>query len=177
MWAWDAVLTPVEAETYSRALAYRHGGDRNGWSVTKVLRLIGSINHKPHYDEPFVKPVHRDWHRIAERPRTVKRRGPMLPPLTGINPLSHSAKDVISRYRRYLHLEVRDLLAHDRVRAADRSACIYRIIAALHGAGADADEIASVLWRSPYFLEKHGQDMGKLIAEVTRVIGKLGGGK
>lgn len=176
LWLWDKLHDPRDAEAFSRALADRHGGD-SGWSITKMLRVPGSINHKPHYDEPFVKLVRDDWRRIPKRPRVVKRRGPIFKSLVDVNPLSHSAENVISRYRRYLQLEVRDLLAHDRVRAVDRSACIYRIIAALHGAGADADEIASVLWRSPYFLEKHGRDMGKLMAEVSRVIGKLGGGK
>lgn len=59
LWAWDVPHTSTEAEAYSRTLAYRYGGDRNGWSVTKMVRLIGSVNHKPHYDEPFVKLVRR----------------------------------------------------------------------------------------------------------------------
>lgn len=83
---------------------------------------------------------------------------------------------MIARYRRKLHLKVRYLLGHDRVRERDRSACIYLIIAGLHEAGADPDEIASVIWDSPYFVEKHGRDVTKLNAEVGRVIGKLGEG-
>lgn len=55
----------------------------------------------------------------------------------------------------------------------DRSSCIHLMIACLHEAGASRDEIASVLWDSPYFFEKHGRDIGKLNDEISRVVGKL----
>jgi hypothetical protein len=174
LWLWDKRHEPLKAEAFSRALAERHGGDA-GWTITKMLRIPGSVNHKPQYDEPIVRLVHRDWRRIAERPRIIKREVPILRPLKGVNPYAYSAQQVIARYRRKLHLKVRYLLDHDRVREADRSGCIYLIIAALHEAGADADEIASVIWRSPYFVEKHGQNLGTLNDEIARVIGKLGG--
>jgi hypothetical protein len=173
LWLWDKQHDPQTAEAFSRALAERHGGDM-GWSITKVLRIPGSINHKAQYDEPVIKLVHQDLRRIVRRPRFTKRQAPILRPLQGVNPFAHSAERVIERYRRKLHLKVRYLLGHDWVREPDRSACIYLIIAGLHEAGADADEIASVIWRSPYFVEKHGRNTTKLNAEIFRVIGKLG---
>lgn len=133
----------------------------------------GSVNHKPQYDEPVVRLVRQGWARIITRSRVTEKYGPILRPLAGVNPFAHSSEKVIARYRRKLHLKVRYLLDHDRVRERDRSGCIYSIIAGLHEVGAAPDEIASVIWDSPYFLEKHGHDVTKLNEEVGRILGKL----
>jgi len=60
----------------------------------------------------------------------------------------------------------RALARHTRVLSHDRSVCIYIMIRALHDSGASPDEIAAVVWRSPYF---------RLNAELTRIIAKAGG--
>lgn len=180
LWEWDSVHTPSEAEEYSKALAYRHGGDTNGWSATKMLRLIGSVNHKPQYKEPFVKLRHYDWTSISDRPKLLSRRRNRVfaaLPAVDANPTEFNRALVIERYRKELHPKVRYLLSNDRVREPDRSAQIFHMIAGLHEAGASPDEIACVLWDSPYFIEKHGQDIDKLNDELARVIGKLGGAK
>ena len=173
IWLWDGWHSVEEAEGYSRSLANRHGGDA-GWSITKMLRIPGSVNHKPQYDEPFVRLVHRDWHRIADRPplpeiiRSIE---------TGdlVNPDAHDPKQVFEKYRKKLHAKARTLIRHTRVKEKDRSACIHLMIACLHEAGAAPDEIASVMWNSPYFTEKHGCHLDRLDSEITRVIGKIGG--
>jgi hypothetical protein len=51
------------------------------------------------------------------------------------------------------------------------------IVAALHHAGATPDEVAAVVWRSPYFIEKyaHLEDrLGKLNEEISRILAKIG---
>ncbi len=48
------------------------------------------------------------------------------------------------------------------------------MIAGLHRAGATMDEIASVIWASPYFRDKYGEDPNALESEVSRIIAKLG---
>ena len=54
IWKWHDVAESVEAERYSRAIVTKDGGDKGGWSITKMLRLPGTINHKPAYDQPVV---------------------------------------------------------------------------------------------------------------------------
>jgi hypothetical protein len=178
LWAWDEVHKVSDAEQFSKALAYRHGGDKNGWSATKMLRLIGSVNHKPKYDEPFVRTIAYDWAEIASRPLPMKgARGNWPVHLANIDadPGKHSRDAVLMRYWRNLHPKVRTLIRNRKAYEPDRSGCIFHIIAGLHEAGANVDEIAAVLWDNPYFLEKHGRDLNKLNDELSRVIGKIGG--
>lgn len=180
LWSWHKTHKPGDAEKFSKALAYRHGGDRNGWSSTKMLRLIGSVNHKPQYDEPFVQPVVCDWTEIASRPLPLKgphHSWPFELPSIDVDPTKHDRVAVLERYRRYLPMKVRYLIGDRTVRERDRSAQIFHMIAGLQKAGASRDEIASVLWDSPYFVDKHGRNLAKLNDEIARVVGKLEGGK
>jgi hypothetical protein len=175
LWAWDRTHSPQEAETFSKALAYRHGGDTNGWPHTKMLRLIGSINHKPEYDEPFVQTIRCDWSRIEARPVPLPSRRKNARVSTAdidVDPTLHDRAEVIKRYRKDLHVKARYLMGNRKVCEPDRSACIYFMIRALHEAGASPDEIASVIWTSPYFVEKHGQRLNKLNEEIARILEK-----
>lgn len=171
LWLWDARHDVSEAEAFSRALAARHGGD-SGWSITKMLRVPGSVNHKPQYGEPFVQLVHRNWNRISERPPLPEIARAMK---AGdfVNPDAHDSKEVFEKYRKQLHAKARTLIRHTRVKEKDRSSCIHLIIACLHEVGASPDEIGCILWHSPYFIEKHGYHLDRLDAEVTRVVSKL----
>jgi hypothetical protein len=170
-WLWDGWHSPTEAEGYSRSLADRHGGD-SGWTITKMLRIPGSVNHKPQYDEPFVQLVHRNWNRISDRPPLPEIACAME---VGdfINPDAHDPKEVFEKYRKQLHAKARTLIRHTRVKEKDRSSCIHLIIACLHEVGATPNEIGSILWHSPYFIEKHGYHLDRLDAEVSRVVSKL----
>ena len=49
------------------------------------------------------------------------------------------------------------------------------MVAGLHEAGATLDEIASVIWSSPYFRDKYGDDQNALETEVSRIIARVGG--
>lgn len=180
LWGWDKTHTASDAEKFSKALAYRHGGDNNGWSATKMLRLIGSVNHKPEYDEPFVRTVVCDWTEIVSRPLPLKGARYSWP--TDIadvdaNPNKHDRLTVLKKYHKSLHAKVRILIRNRKAYEPNRSNQIFHMIAGLHEAGASHDEIAAVLWDSPYFVEKHGNDLGKLNDEIGRVVGKLGDGK
>ncbi|QCI98803.1 hypothetical protein CFBP5473_13395 [Agrobacterium larrymoorei] len=72
LWLWDRTHRATDAELFSKSLAYRHGGDNSGWSATKMLRIPGSVNHKPQYNEPFVKIIKSDWSEITSRPRPLE---------------------------------------------------------------------------------------------------------
>lgn len=180
LWLWHTTHTASTAERFSQSLAYRHGGDKNGWSATKMLRIPGSVNHKPDYDEPFVKIIACDWSKIISRPLPLKGgRQSSLSAMPDINvdPGKHDPDTVLRRYGNRLHPKVRVLIRNRKAHEPNRSAQIFHIIAGLHEAGATSDEIACVLWHSPYFLEKHGRDVGKLNQELSRIIGKLEGEK
>ncbi|MGJ8529393.1 hypothetical protein [Maritalea sp.] len=176
LWSLDQTLAVGEAEQYSKALAYHHGGDKNGWSATKMLRLIGSINHKPQYDEPFVRTISCDWTEIESRPLPLQSPIYDLPNgaiIVDVDPEKHNPRNVLKRYRANLHAKVRYLIGNRTVKERNRSAQVFHMIAGLYEAGASNDEIACVIWDSPYFIDKHGKNLSKLNDEIGRVISKL----
>lgn len=176
LWLWEFFEKPDKAEAYSEALAHHGGGDRNGWSITKMLRLPLSINHKPKYQEPTVTVVDCHWRAESNRPRIIKRSfGNPLSKVVALRPHLHTLQDVWKRYRSNLHPRTNALIMNKRAYSyeRDRSKCIFEIIAGLYRAGATPDEIGAVLWANPYFLSKHGRDFSRLSAEIGRVISKL----
>lgn len=180
LWAWDRTHPVADAEMLSKALAYRHGGDKNGWSATKMLRVPGSVNHKLQYDEPFVRLLRLDWTGINQRPMPLadtRQKWPANMAEVDADPNTHDRLTVLKTYWKALHPKVRTLIRNRKAYEPNRSAQIFHMVAGLHEAGASLDEIASVLWDSPYFVDKHGHEIGKLNDEIGRVIGKLGDGK
>jgi RepB DNA-primase N-terminal domain len=175
LWLWDGWHGVEEAEGFSQSLAAKFGGD-TGWSVTKMLRIPGSVNHKAQYDEPIVRLVRINWKEISDRP-LIQRCARSSEVNEYANPDLLCPNKVFEKYRKKLHLKARALIRHTRVIEKDRSSCIYFLIASLRKAGASRNEIATVLWHSPYFIEKHGQDVSKLNDELSRVISKLEGGR
>lgn len=175
-WKWDKKLTPLEAEEHSRALTYRHGGDKNGWPVNKLLRLPGSINHKEKYDEPFVRLLHFDETQIKARPKPFKIKGrsyDSIPLALDFNHKAHRTIDVLKKYRRDLDPKARSLIRHKRVHEGNRSSQIFHIVVGLWEVSATIDEMASVIWNSPYFQDKYPNCLGALDAELSRIISKL----
>lgn len=175
LWFWDRLHPPSEAQAFSKALAYRHGGDKGGNAPNKLLRLPGSFNHKPEYDTPFIPLVHFDPKPITTRPRLLTGKDSVavgdIEPLD-MNPHAHHRLDVLRKYRSKLDTSTRHLIRHDEVLASDRSARRFAIVAGLYEAGATLDEIASVLWISPYFREKYGEDLSALETEISRIIAR-----
>lgn len=179
-WLWNKTHRATDAELFSKSLAYRHGGDNNGWSATKMLRIPGSVNHKPQYNEPFVKIIKCDWSAIASRPVLLEgARHSVITalPAVDVNTNKHDRHAVLKRYFKLLHPKVRTLIRSKKAYEPDRSAQVYHMIVGLHEAGATSDEIGSVLWQNPYFIDKYGRDANRLNDEISRVIGKLEGGK
>lgn len=177
LWIWDAYHSPKRAATYSKALTYRHGGDKGGSAPNKLLRLPGSYNHKPGYDRPFIPLLWFDPQPIKERPDVLaeSQASPAseFNPAT-MNPDAHDRRSVLKKYRLKLDVSTRHLIAHDQATAPDRSRRIFAMVAGLHQAGATMDEIASVDWGSPYFREKYGEDLEALERELSRIMAKLG---
>lgn len=169
IWIWKKRYSPEKAEQFSRNLWKIYGGDCS-WSVTKLLRLPGTINHKCCYDQPEVKLIH------------LRRKPQKLPKLlsktsncndwieiTDINLAKHDAAAVIKKYRRAVGLEVGLLITDRRVRRPDRSRRVFQVIAKLVEAGASDDEIGSVLSVNAYFVDKWGQDLTAMEDQIVRV--------
>jgi hypothetical protein len=172
IWQFEMPLDAKKAEQYSRQLAYQWGGDRGGWSVTKMLRLPGTLNHKPTYNRPQVIIEWDDDGRFQDAPTIPDSR---LKPISEqqINPLRYDRDEVIGKYKTRLTPSRTRLMKDTAVRSKDRSRIIFMIVAALHSAGAYPDEIGAVLWQSPYFISKHGHDGKKLTSEIQRITSKL----
>jgi len=75
---------------------------------------------------------------------------------------------VAENYRERVSPQCYDIMRDRRERRNDAPQCITRIVRALNRAGASVDEIAAVVWRSPYFISRYGQTREKLTA-VLRV--------
>lgn len=177
LWFWDAYHSPKRAAAYSKALTYRHGGDKGGSAPNKLLRLPGSFNHKPGYDKPFIPLLWFDPQLIKDRPsilaETQAWQASEFNPAI-MNPDAHDRRSVLKKYRLKLDVSTRHLIAHDQAIAPDRSRRIFAMVAGLHQAGATMDEIASVVWGSPYFREKYGDDQNALETEISRIVVKAG---
>jgi hypothetical protein len=177
LWVWPDRAPGEIAEQYSRNIVYKDGGDTGGWSVTKFLRLPGTINRKPVYDLPHVQLLRFE----ADPQKLPSRLSKHVPTkssckvqidLSGID-----AARVIKKYRATIGLQARILVTGDRMTHRDRSAAIYMIVLAFIKAGATDSEIAAVLLSNIYFLDKHGLDQDTAEQEIGRIRSKVEAGQ
>lgn len=176
LWFWDRPHRPKLASAYSKALTYRHGGDKGGSAPNKLLRLPGSFNLKPDYDKPFIPLLKFDSSLIKARPKLLTGQhgvGAAKAESLDMNPHAHDRLAVLKKYRSKLTTSTRSLIRHNRVKAQDRSSRIFAMVAGLHEAGATLDEVASVIWSSPYFRDKYSGDQNALETEVSRIITRV----
>lgn len=174
LWLWDQYVQPGEAEGASRFLTYEFGGDRGGHSITKVLRIPATVNHK--YDHrPEVQLIGVRWKSqpIIDAKAVTHRSSRSYK----VEKLSRQEMLAILRpYRKKLHPRTRYLLTTERLMERDRSARIFEMITGLHEAGAPEEEIAAILLVNPYFVSKHGAgNTGKCSEEVSRILDKARG--
>jgi len=120
LWFWDRPHTPLQASAFSKALAYRHGGDKGGSAANKLLRLPGSFNHKPDYDTPFIPLVQFDPSPISARPKLLTdqhRTHGSGPETLDMKPDAHDRLAVLKKYRLKLDVSTRSLIRHNSVKA------------------------------------------------------------
>jgi hypothetical protein len=176
LWFWDKPHSAKQASAFSKALTYRYGGDKGGSAANKLLRIPGSYNHKPKYDTPFIPLVHYDKRLINKRPQLLMgEEGGIYgaePQLLGMNPHAHNPLDVLRKYSSKLSASARTVIRHDRVMVPDRSKWIFVMVTELFEAGATLDEIASVVWLSPYFRDKYGNSPKALERQVSNIVAK-----
>lgn len=170
IWKWRDDLPGHVAEQVSRNIWAKDGGDKGGWSVTKMLRLPGTINHKPEYRKPVVTLQVYDP-RPQKLPRSILAVSPEATvigagaiEITGLDPYK-----IMQRYRRRVGLQAGALMTARRVLRADRSGAVYLIAIGLIEAGAQDCEIAAVLLVNPYFTSKWGTDLAKAEDQIVRI--------
>lgn len=174
LWRFTTAMSVDEAEQRSKYLTALCSGDTGCHSITKVLRVPGTINHKPTYSLPRVKVL--EWNDEAcQWPKGID-----LPTLSAAATESASIAivgidhlDAYEQCRLRVPVMARRLIRHKRVLATDRSWAIFMIVAGLHRAGASPSEIAAVLFHTVYFRSKYGTSSDRLFEEVTRILSKL----
>lgn len=174
IWIWRDTAEGRIAERYSHNIWRKDGGDKGGWSITKMLRAPGSINHKSCYNQPVVT-----LRAYRSRPQKVPpsiatttstRRVGSAPP---VNIKGLAAGKIMRRYRRAMGLHAGSLMTAKRVLRHDRSGAVYQIVAGMISAGASDSEIAAVLLVNPYFIDKWGTDLAKAEDQIARIRTRL----
>nr|WP_288937885.1 DNA-primase RepB domain-containing protein [uncultured Sphingomonas sp.] len=179
IWLWRDVVAASLAERHSQAIIIKDGGDRGGWSATKMLRVPGTINHKAEYERPLVTLRVYD-HRPQRRPASLTSIA--LPPGNAARPIispepSGDARAIMRRYRRDMGLPAGVLMTARRMLGTDRSRAVFQIVVGMIEAGAPDADIAIVLLDNPYFLDKWGSDPAKADEEVARIRARIGGAR
>jgi hypothetical protein len=175
IWLWQEPSPGNVAEQISRNIWAKDGGDKGGWSVTKMLRLPGTINHKPEYQSPVVTLQVYD-----QRPQAIPRSILTAPVMTvepdagGIESRRADPAKIMRGYRRAMGLQAGTLMTAKRVLRPDRSGAVFSIVAGMIAAGARDFEIVAVLLVNPYFISKWGTDVGAAEDQVTRIRARLG---
>lgn len=172
VWQWRDAAPAVIAEQISRNIWAKDGGDKGGWSATKMLRLPGTINHKRKYKKPVVTLREYDA-RSQDVPGSLIAVAPTAMPTVGriqVNGLD--PEKVMRRYRRRMGLQAGTLMTAKRVMRGDRSGAVYSIIVGLIAAGASDAEIMAVLLVNPYFTDKWGDDFAKAEDQIARIRAK-----
>ena len=175
IWLWRKAADGHIAEQYSKNIWVKDGGDKGGWSITKMLRLPGSVNHKPAYAKPVVTLRAYDS-RPRRLPPSIKAIiASSIPPTVSIvEPVNGNAVSIMRRYRTRMGLEAGTLMTAKRVMRGDRSGAVFLIAAKMIEVGAWDDEIACVLLANPYFVDKWGTDLGKAQDQIAQVHARKG---
>lgn len=178
IWIWLGTAEGRIAEQYSKNIVYKQGGDKGGWSITKMLRVPGTLNHKSDYNRPVVTLRAYD-----EQPQVLPSSMSRIEkPKVGQKPMSGPASGddvatIMRRYRGNMGLPAGALMTARRVLRRDRSGAVFQIVSALIRAGAPDADIAIVLLANAYFLDKWGHDSAKADEEIMRIRSRIGGAR
>lgn len=179
IWIWRDTVPAGEAESYSEALWRLYGGDGGAWAANKLLRVPGTINHKPKRNRETVRLVRFDG-RAKRVPDALKAAACSRETGTitrDIDPFKHDPEVVMRRYRSRMGLIAGTFMRADRVTYNDRSGAVAAIIAKLVELGADNDEIASILWVNVYFNAKWPGNLTELERQILKIRGDVEAGR
>lgn len=185
IWIWRDSAEGKIAERYSRTIVYKDGGDQGGWSITKMLRVPGTINHKSDYDRPVV--TLRSFDAIRQKlPKSISDIEPSKVASAArdwstsfdeIDPFKYDPQEVIEKYRKGMSPFPRSLLTAGRVIFPDKSNALYAMITELVRLAATNDEIASAMRENPHFTHRDGMTLDALCADILRIRAKWEAGR
>lgn len=170
MWLLDKPLPPDKLALTNQWMTYETGADKGGWSLTKVLRVPGSVSHKR--EKPFnVRLLWADGPRypsesLYERAKAA-RRSPVIPEQAAE---ADSARQLRKKYWSALPGTVRKLLRTKREQTSgDRSQTLWKLENLLLEAGLHPAEVF-VLAKASAWNKYRGQqrEEAMLWAEVMR---------
>lgn len=170
LWRTDRTVT----EDLNKRLTYAIGADKGGWDLTQVLRLPGSINHKPQYRKPRVRLLWDDGAKYC-----VDDLDDKLPVLSPVRPVhtgdrrassSLSAAAIIAKHGlngrlvrqlmkpRYAlhHFDENGKLKENKKLIPRRHRVHWRLANELHDAGVPRSEAFVLLVGTPW--NKHDSD-------------------
>lgn len=185
IWIWQETAEGEIAEQYSRNIVYKDGGDLGGWSITKMLRVPGTVNHKPGYKKPIVTLRLFDSTR-QKLPKSVssyasdtlkaqpKKRSSTF---GSVDPFMHDPQKVVEKYRKRMSLFPRKMLTANRVLFPDKSNALYAMIAEFVSLSATNNEIAAALRENPHFLNREGMTLDDLCTDIIRIRAKQEAGQ
>jgi hypothetical protein len=171
IWIWKKSAEPREAEQYTKNLWKLYGGDKGAWSITKVLRVPGTTNHKPERDGDYVRLL-----RFNPKPQRLSKQIADLSDLrektatTGeVDPLAHDPKKIMRKYRLRMGNSAGTLMTATKAATDDRSGKLICIAAKMWELGASDNEVACVLRINPNFTEKWGENLAELERQVLNM--------
>jgi hypothetical protein len=179
IWIWDRTYPSEIAEQYSHNIVDKDGGDANGWSITKALRLPGTVNHKPQYQKPQVTLRAFDL-RPQWVPATIQNIRPraVITSSGAINIVGLDAKKIMRRYRPRMTLRAGTLMTATRVLPGlQRHKVVFAIIACMIEVGASDSEIAAMLLENPYFIDKWEADLAEAERQILKIRADLEAGR
>ena len=131
MWRLNEPLGPKAWERLNRAITYRTGADKGGWSLTKVLRVPGTVSTK-HGTEWTVRLVLMDWEGVTDAATIREVCSQALPatdPATGrVRLPRRNAREIRREHWSVLSPRARKLIRAKTVRQGDdRSARLWEL--------------------------------------------------
>lgn len=145
LWKLPTMTRPEKVQDITRGLTYHYKADKGGWSITKMLRVPHTENHK--YDPPqAVKLIRSKWDETATlKPLDTDEKVEELRKLDG--------QRVIKKYRARITGEARDALLARRPVRGHRSEVIHLLLNTFLEVGATGEEAVSAV-RSTVWGEK-----------------------
>ncbi|SLK07505.1 DNA-primase RepB domain-containing protein [Novosphingobium mathurense] len=179
IWIWNKNADGMIAEQYSKAIVYKQGGDKGGWSITKMLRIPGTINHKAAYAQPVVtlRAFDARPQKLPSSLASIERPDKEKQSSRSMSSSGEEAAAIMRRYRLRMGLPAGALMTARRVLRGDRSGAVFQIVAGLIRLGAPDPDIVTVLLANPYFVDKWGEDRERAELEVAKIRSRVEDGQ
>lgn len=189
-------MKPKVAMHLSKSLAYLYGGDKNGWNITKMLRIPGTVNFKPNRNKElvciisssFIKYARHSFEKIlrdlgnatGESSNPEPDRGGdgtcMLDPSiqsgikAGIDKDFDLVNEVIKELSKSLSTSLSELAVAKR---GDRSDAIFNMVRLMSEKEISVENMACYVFNSEAFSNKHNSRKDRLISEFKRILPKI----